>query len=273
METVARPNWGPVGPKCMDSGIDKARDRPIAEYHPCELDMAVPLATMAGKLAPDSPFPELFPPHNKFILATAQLLIETMAPYYEVNKVDDAKGLPGALIGRYPGDEYSGVIMSENFTDPCTGLNCGNPWFLTTIGLAETMYQAAAASAQGKLEVDATNERFVVTAIGLAKPVAERGELVLLPRGPGAGKELARMLIAGGDGVLKRVKHHMQPPFGRPGMHMSEQIYRGGPNYPGVETGTQFGVRDLTWSYASLLNALASRAEAYEAMADKAQPR
>lgn len=260
-ETVARPNWGPVGPKCLSSGLAASRQRPVAEYEPCELDTAVPIAALVAKAAPDSAFPEVMAPHDSRVLATAQYLVDSMAPYYEVNLKDDALGLPGTLIGRYPGDEYSGVIMSPNFTDPCVGLNCGNPWFLTTNGLAELIYEAARASALGKLSADKTNGRFLLTAIGLAKPAAERYQPVPLPQGEGAGKELAKLLIAGGDGVLERVKHHMLD-----GMHMSEQIYRGGPNYPPVKAGAQFGVRDLTWSYASLLDALASRQEAVEAL-------
>jgi len=259
-ETVARPNWGPVGPKCLSTGIDAHRERSVAHYRPCELDAIVPIGAMVAKPSPNSSFPEVFAPHDSRILATAQYLIESMAPTYEVNKEDDVDGLPGTLIGRYPGDEYSGVIMSENFTDPCVGINCGNPWFLTTHGLAQLIYEAALAAAQGKLQLDALNSRFLLTAIDLAKPALERVRPVMLPRGSGSGKELARLLIAGGDGVLKRAKRHALK-----GMHMSEQIYRGGPNYPPVEPGAQFGVRDLTWSYASLLDALASRSDAAEA--------
>jgi len=260
-ETVARPLWPPVGPKCLSSGMDSATTYPVPVHQPCELDVATMIGSMVSKAPVDSSFAEVVPPYDSRLLATADALIQSMGPTYEVNRLDDEAGLPGVLLGRYPGDEYSGVIMSKGLEDPCVGFNCGNPWFLTTHALAETLYEAASAFAKGELKVDGLNNPFVLRAVDLARPASQRGQAVSLPVGEHAGPELARMLLEAGDGVLLRAKHHATR-----GMHMSEQIYRGDGKYPGVEPGAQFGVRDLTWSYASLLDALASRSSAYAAI-------
>merc|ERR1711997_1130841 len=46
---------------------------------------------------------------------------------YPINRQLNGQGVPGVLIGRYPGDSYAG----------------GNPWQLLTAGLAETFYLGA----------------------------------------------------------------------------------------------------------------------------------
>jgi len=46
---------------------------------------------------------------------------------YAINQADNKAGLPGVLIGRYPGDSYAG----------------GNPWQLLTAVLAELFYKGA----------------------------------------------------------------------------------------------------------------------------------
>merc|ERR1711879_354370 len=169
-----------------------------------------------------------------------------MAPTYEVNSLDDAAGLPGALIGRYPGDEYTGVIMSKGAQDLCVGYGCGNPWFLATHAMAEVMYSTAAAA--GKLVPDEINHNFLVKAMELGVPASDRSDLKGLPT---CGSDLAQMLVKGGDGMLARTKHHTGQ-----GLHMSEQIYRGNAKLPPLPPGKMIGARDLTWSYASLLDAL-----------------
>lgn len=256
-ETFARPDWNPVGPKCTNSGIDSAKVYPVPQYQPCELDVATLLGALAAYPDEGTGFPEAVPAFDRRLLATADHIVQSMGNTYEVNKEDDEAGLPGVLIGRYPGDEYSGVIMSPGFTSPCSGFNCGNPWFLTTHALAEVLYSASAAAATGELKVDALTDGFILRAMELGLPAQDRGKMQAIPQTDGVA--LGEILMKAGDGVLIRAKHHVTK-----GMHMSEQIYRGGDNYPGVKTGAQFGVDDLTWSYASLLDALETRASAYK---------
>jgi len=251
-ETMARPWFNMVGPKCLSSGGAVAAN--AAE--PCELDVAVLLGALYSKAAPGlgEQYPQTMTPYDGRILATATLLVESMGPVYQVNEIDDQDGLPGVLIGRYPGDEYSGVIMSEGAKPVCEGFGCANPWFLTTHALAELIYEVAAAAAKGELETkDELVQKFLVMAIDLGKPAQERGKINDLPE---SKEELTKLLIKGGDGVLVRAKKHAGP-----GLHMSEQIYRGNDKMPPLTPGQMVGARDLTWSYASLLDALYARAE------------
>ena len=46
---------------------------------------------------------------------------------YTINQNDNKIGVPGILLGRYPGDVYAG----------------GNPWQLLTAVLAKTFYQGS----------------------------------------------------------------------------------------------------------------------------------
>lgn len=258
-ETDSRPWFFAVGPKCLSSS-DAGANFSSVRTPPCELDMAVLLGALAARGAGQGAAASAMPPHDDRILATAYHLVQSMGPVYEVNALDDAEGLPGVLLGRYPGDEYSGVIMSPAGTEPlCEGYGCGSAWFLTTHGLAEVIYATAEAAAQGKVVLSSLNRDFLLLAMDLALPKALRGKHRAIP---GSARELAERLVAGGDGVLLRAKHHAGE-----GLHMSEQIYRGDGKLPGLRPGAMIGARDLTWSYASLLDAMATRAEAVEALA------
>jgi len=254
-ETIARPWFNTVGPKCLKSGLGDG----LEGGTPCELDTATLIGILATDARPGLGSAQVHMPYSSKVLATADFLVESMAPTYQVNSVDDERGLPGTLIGRYPGDEYSGVIMSpSNATSPCTGFNCGNPWFLTTHTLAELYYVSAKAAAEGKLKGDRMNRGFILRAYKLAAKKRPRHQRNKVPRNR---KKLGKLLLDAGDGILTRAKAHTLP-----GMHMSEQIYRGNDKFPPIKPGIQFGVADLTWSYASLLDALASRAEAIKVL-------
>mmetsp|Transcript_49964 Transcript_49964/g.160612 ORF Transcript_49964/g.160612 Transcript_49964/m.160612 type:complete len:579 (-) Transcript_49964:202-1938(-) len=255
-ETNARPYFKLQGPKCLSSSDEGANESTV-RTSPCELDVAVLLGSLSARAGHGlgSAVQEVFPPHDSRMLVTAYHLVESMAPTYEVNSIDDDAGLPGVLIGRYPGDEYSGVIMDPaDSNDVCSGYNCASAWFLATHGLAEFIYASADAAAKGDMKADGMNQGYLLAAMDMALPKAKRGRCKALPR---TAKELAEKLIAGGDGVLARAKHHASSD-----LHMSEQIYRGNNKLPGVTPGDMIGARDLTWSYASLLDALAARADA-----------
>lgn len=51
----------------------------------------------------------------------------TFCAEYQINQQDNKNGVPGVLLGRYPGDSYAG----------------GNPWQLLTAVLAKLLYQGA----------------------------------------------------------------------------------------------------------------------------------
>jgi len=254
-ETNARPWFTAVGPKCLSS-TERGANVNTPRTGPCELDIATIIGSLSahGNGAHGGDPDEPLPPYDSRMLATAYHVVTTMADAYEVNQIDDDNGLPGVLIGRYPGDEYSGVIMSPSEAEPvCQGWNCGNAWFLGTHTLAEFIYTIAGVAARGDLKVDSLNHGFILLAIQLGLPKKDRDHHKAIPK---SAEELAKALVLGGDGVLQRAKHHASED-----LHMSEQIYRGNGYLPGLTPGMMVGSRDLSWSYASLLDALAARSE------------
>ena len=56
-----------------------------------------------------------------------KVLATTFCSEYQINQQEIKAGVPGILIGRYPGDSYAG----------------GNPWQLLTAVFAKTFYQGA----------------------------------------------------------------------------------------------------------------------------------
>ena len=69
----------------------------------------------------------LFGPNTNEAVDTIRVLCNTFYSEYQINQTMNEKGIPGILIGRYPGDIYAG----------------GNPWQLLTAILAECFYLAA----------------------------------------------------------------------------------------------------------------------------------
>jgi glucoamylase len=61
------------------------------------------------------------------VSATIKTFAQAFCLEYAINQADNKAGLPGILIGRYPGDSYAG----------------GNPWQLLTAVLAELFYKGA----------------------------------------------------------------------------------------------------------------------------------
>jgi glucoamylase len=61
------------------------------------------------------------------VAKTIQVLTQTFCSEYAINQQEIKSGIPGILMGRYPGDSYAG----------------GNPWQLLTAVLAEVFYQGA----------------------------------------------------------------------------------------------------------------------------------
>jgi len=67
-----------------------------------------------------------------------------------------------------------------------------------------------------------------------------------------ATPDLARLMASKGDGVLTRVKHHVEGVQ----MHMSEQLDK--------QTGSELSANDLTWSYATAIKAMAARDDFFD---------
>lgn len=156
---------------------------------------------------------------------TSLEVAQTVASYntlfcseYAINNADTAKALPGVLYGRYKGDTYAG----------------GNPWVLATAALANLFYRGAAH----------VLDHGVPSAAALSAWKTAMNSASDLPTSPAA---LAKVFAAQGDGVLLRLRYHVQ---GK-GFHLDEQLDR--------NTGIQISAKDLTWSYAEVLNAMTSR--------------
>lgn len=137
----------------------------------------------------------------------------------------NARG-PGTAIGRYEDDVYFG----------------GNPWYITTAAFAELHYKLAA-SLRSKPD-------FFVTELNLSFLRNALGNEALQP-GMNLKDHPAAMkaLVARGDQFLARVKLHTPADGG-----LSEQFSR--------VNGEPVSARDLTWSYAGFLTAVAARESA-----------
>lgn len=139
---------------------------------------------------------------------------------YSINTADSNNGLPGVLYGRYQGDSYAG----------------GNPWVLSTAALASLFYRGA---------IDILTTGGVPSSSVLSVWQQAFNYPGSLPTSRAA---LAKVFASQGDGVLLRLRSHVTSG----GFHLDEQIDR--------NTGVQLSAKDLTWSYAEVLNAMHHRA-------------
>eukprot|EP00913_Durusdinium_trenchii_P001644 g1521.t1 len=122
---------------------------------------------------------------------TVKQLCLVFCKSYPINTQDTDAKVPGVLLGRYELDHFGHQSQ-------------GNPWVLITASLANLLYKAAAEVSQG----------------GKADPawanVFQNSKGDWWHSGwTGSAKDF----IAAGDGVLKRLRHHMKD-----GMHLYEQI-------------------------------------------------
>lgn len=196
------------------------------------LDIAIVLAALHAA----DPLDPFFAPTDDRVLATAARLSESFSAAYPINRITrDPSGhamAPG--IGRYPEDRYDGV-----------GSSVGHAWFLTTLAMAELHYRVAKQLADtGSLALTERNLPFYQRALGAPSVALSRG--AVLDRRDPAFLALMTRLRETADAYLARVRYHS----GRNGA-MSEQFSR----YDGFMR----GARDLTWSYAALVSAVAAR--------------
>jgi len=108
----------------------------------------------------------------------------------------------------------------------------GNPWVLITAALAHLLYRAGHVAAAG----------------GSLSREEVRSWRVALNWSGFEGS--SRDFVAAGDAVMLRIAHHAK----LDDWHLFEQIDK--------DTGRQYNAKDLTWSYAEVLSALAERGEA-----------
>jgi len=183
-----------------------------------ERDGAVIIAFNYGDLGDDH-----LAPLSPEVLNTVIQLNHFFCHTYKINTRDAADGVPGILYGRYEGDVYS------------PEWDGGNPWVLITAALAQLIYRQAAAARFARAPLDYGIDGLLRQAYGLQKGLV--------------GRPLGDALLAVGDGVLARVRHHVEPD----GFHLAEQLDK--------RTGRQVSATDLTWSYAEVLLAMQKRAD------------
>jgi glucoamylase len=125
-----------------------------------------------------------------------------------------------------------GVLYGRYQGDTYAG---GNPWVLSTAALASLFYRGA---------LDILTYGVPSTAALTAwKSAFNTASL------PSDKASLAKYFAAQGDGVLLRLRNHVTAR----GFHLDEQIDR--------SSGVQTSAKDLTWSYAEVLNAMNYRSQ------------
>lgn len=152
---------------------------------------------------------DVFHPLSREVLGTVIVLNQVFCSY-DINRKDTEAGVPGILYGRYKGDTYAG----------------GNPWVLLTASLARLLYRQALAAAEAA-SVDQNIYDLLVRAYNIPEDLQT--------------KELGDALLAAGDGVMLRIRHHVEAYD----FHMAEQIDR--------NDGSAQSAKDLTWNYANIL--------------------
>lgn len=174
------------------------------------------LAALNDGVADDQQSP--FTPTSEYVAGTVTALVNAFCDAYPINDGDTRAGVPGVLIGRYPGDHYGG----------------GNPWILLTNHLALLFYRGA---------------EFTLRTRQIPSEGAMKHFRKLIPALAAAGKRssaeaIAGTMLAAGDGVLQRIRYHVAGD----GFHLGEQLDK--------NTGYEISAYDLTWSYGTMLKAL-----------------
>ncbi|CAG0926166.1 unnamed protein product, partial [Notodromas monacha] len=165
----------------------------------------------------------LFPPESPEGASTVAFLAKKFCREYPINQADNEAGVPGVLIGRYPGDQYAG----------------GNPWQLLTAVTAEFFYLGGQATLK---KIQQKGNDYVLD------PVENKEWLKLLQINTKiSALDFAKAQSGAGDAIMNRMWEYVKNDGGR----MDEQIDK--------NTGAQASAESLTWSYANILHAIHTR--------------
>jgi glucoamylase len=217
-----------------------------------DLDSATHLGTLYGD-AEDG----FLGADTDYVQSSVAILIDNYSTMFSINSKDDAKKIPGVLVGRYLKDAYNGFTPNQP--------PGANPWTLCSAGLAEVFYRAAFAySNSGKIQVSATNKNFwkhVQSLSAYANILDDSisfnvGSVYTKQDNVAAFSKIVKALIATGDGILLRIRYHIQDQD----FHMTEQINK--------DTGAPQGAENLTWSYGTVIGAMDFRRKAVDAAAN-----
>lgn len=200
------------------------------KYGRSGLDSAILLGSL-HVLKDDYSSEEDFEPYSDKVIATLYRLIEDMQTRYPINlerlrQFEGYSSLVGVGIGRYPEDNYDGL-----------GRSWGNPWFISTSAVAQTVYTIANyLQSQDEWFLLNTTERPLIS------PFFNQfinGSDFVLSRSDPEYAALVNDLLVYGDSFMDVMREHVSLEG-----DMSEQFSR----WNGYLTGAE----KLTWSYGSL---------------------
>lgn len=177
----------------------------------------------------------VFPPNEEAMIVTLEKLIQDMATRFSINqqriqqlKEQVSEQRIGLGIGRYPEDVYDGV-----------GISIGNPWFITTASIAQTLYLLAdyLLIQQSPLYITGQTYPFY-SRFGITHKQIDRGDPQY--------KDLTRSIIEYADSFMDVIREHSACDG-----KMSEQFNR--------YNGYMQGATQLTWSYSAFWSAARQR--------------
>ncbi|WVQ75024.1 hypothetical protein IAR50_004633 [Cryptococcus sp. DSM 104548] len=194
------------------------------------LDCSLPLSIIHARsqILPSDP---IFAPSDPDVLASLRAFALSFEGVYRVN--GQKKWTESWNLGRYREDVYDGQGTSK-----------GNPWYLCTYSFAQSLHLAYEELSQiGSITVTKNSQTFWDDVVqSLEVSVGDEWK-----KGDWAYDTAMRELLDLGDRYLSRGRYVMRAN----GDRMSEQF--------GRDNFRATGARDLTWSYASLLQAIRLR--------------
>ncbi len=201
----------------------------------------------------------IFKPYSPEVIASLNTFINDMRWRYPIN-IQRLKSfanngwvkpnLVGVGIGRYAEDIYNGY-----------GTSIGNPWFLCTSTVAQSVYliahHLATRDYDYNLEINELTRPFFGSIIDVIDCNENNcnpdNSIMSIPAHSLLYNDTISGLLAYGDSFLDVLREHHDS-YGS----MSEQFDR--------DSGYMKGAADLTWSYGSFWNAVRSRSKLIEAM-------
>ncbi|WWD20210.1 hypothetical protein CI109_104686 [Kwoniella shandongensis] len=221
-------------PSVEDSTTSDATSHPTLpkrEWLDCSLPLSVIHAgdkTVSSTTTGKNTSTPNFAPSDPNVLASLRVYIKSFEGLYGINK--RKRWTDGWALGRYREDVYDGVKTSK-----------ANPWYLCTFSVAQTLYLARAQFVQ-RGEITITNLTVPFWTELLSSSTKILPDEVWHKHDKSFKRAITRLGEVG-DAFLQVGQKYSEMEDGR----MSEQI--------GREDGKERGARDLTWSYASLLEA------------------
>jgi glucoamylase len=158
----------------------------------------------------------VFAPDSQEVAGTLLTLAELFHGMFYINQQDDKQAVPGVLFGRYQGDSY--------------GAGGAGPWLLTTGVAAQAVYDAGLS----------VLEKNVLPSNAALNVWGRLFEVSTLPSTPA---EFASAALTAGDGILMRLRSHVDSPAIN--FRLSEQF--------DPTTGAEQSAQSLTWSYSQVL--------------------